>query len=300
MRRQGISLLELILVIAILAILIGLLLPAVQRVRVAALRTANQNNLRQITLALHHYAADHNSRWPTVDASPKRRVMMGGIPGLTVGPMVFRDTIPYLLGSHYLNNPLPANVPLFINPADPLGRDIVAGRYGSGQDVCSYAANAQVFNGPPVFPGSIPDGTSNTILLAEHYVLCGPFVPVPGGYPLRQPSWFKWGTWIGPNPAIDRRPSFADGGPLFGGDNPGDVYPMPDGRGGARPSRPGVTFQVAPNRNDCDPNLPQTYFQAGMTVALADGSVRTVAPGVSEAAFWAAVTPAGGEVMSDW
>jgi prepilin-type N-terminal cleavage/methylation domain-containing protein len=64
--RAGFTLLELLVVLAIFAILLGLLLGAVQKVREAALRTESSNKLRQIILATHQYASVHQEKLPSV------------------------------------------------------------------------------------------------------------------------------------------------------------------------------------------------------------------------------------------
>src|SRR5437660_10248755 len=69
------------------------------------------------------------------------------------------------------------------------------------------------------------------------------------------------------------------------------------------PTGPASLFQTAPNpwQTACDPALAQTPHPGGMLVAIADGSVRSLAPSMSGATWWSACTPDGGEVLSqDW
>jgi hypothetical protein len=158
---------------------------------------------------------------------------------------------------------------LYLSPADPT----IADSPHRGAGLSSYAPNGVVFGAHSSLPASFPDGTSRTILIAEHYA-----------YSCQQVTFWFGATGF----LFGRRASFADDI---------DIRPVTTGSPPvSRPSFPGLTFQAAPPKQKCNPLLAQTPHPEGMLVAMADGSVRTIAPGVHSDVYWALVTPAGGEV----
>jgi prepilin-type N-terminal cleavage/methylation domain-containing protein len=278
-QRRGFTLVELLVVIAIIAVLIGLLLPAVQKVREAAARMHSMNNLKQLALATHQFADDRDGmlpdKWGTEDAGGKlRSVHVNILPYIEQG-MVYRAYVASQTGSltdSYL-------IKVFYSPSDPTLRQIEFTGY------TSYAVNGYLFTGQERL-GNIADGTTNTLMFAEHYAAsCG-------GIAFRWLSAVDNLLHINPPRSngvfvlrADRRATFADE-PL------GDFTPI---------GVPSQTFQLRPSIAECDSRMAQSPYASGMLAALADGSVRTLSRGMSPATYWGTVTPSGGEILGlDW
>ncbi|MBA4191682.1 MAG: prepilin-type cleavage/methylation domain-containing protein [Planctomycetaceae bacterium] len=314
--RQGFTLIELLVVIAIIAVLIGLLLPAVQKVREAAAKSQSQNNLKQIGLALHNYH-DSYQRFPsgyladtyspsanpaTLDAPP------GWGWGTLILPYVEQDAL-----YRQLRLDLPAwdsanvtavkNAPkVFLNPAAPNATPTIQVKTDTGTVLAEWGRSHYVVNNgqdeswvyvqhslaglPGTGPfyrnsktrmGDVTDGLSNTVFVGEHTSVSDK-------------------TWVGVHPDASCCPTDPARFPFTACDGAATLVMC---HSGPAATEPGVVHPPSfPTCHVCQMYGP--WSGSGGNVLFGDGSVKFIPTRIS-LTTWAALSSMNmGDIPGEW
>jgi len=300
---RAFTLIELLVVIAIIAILIGLLLPAVQKVREAAARMQCSNNLKQMGLAVANYAGANQDKLPMANwrASNNQNANGGQNLLVTILPYLEQDAAFKIMqtnvgggstwdaGGYSSPSGSLRSVVMkpYICPSDPSMTNGYAANQVNAWGGSSYAGNFQVFGlgsvgskfggtdwGPKYNIGNIPDGTSNTVAFTERFAACQGQGRNGGG------NLWAWpgGDWDPNNWGV----TFANSPWGYSWNQVPQYKPIP-------------------YNTQCDTSRPSTGHSGACVTAMMDGSVRNVSQSISQITWQYAIQADDGQVLpSNW